>query len=630
MSRLLFLLLFLGSSVLLPGQTTELKFGKVSQAEWDMDICEFDSTAAAVILMEQCFIHFSGDKAYLRIHKRIKILDEKGFDYGNLIIPYYHHDRREYISGFKGMTLIKGPKGKVRKIQAGETFKEKINEFWSEYKVPFPAIQTGAVLEYKYEFVTENLLTLEPWEFQHEIPTVYSALSVQLPSYLKYNILGFGNHYGKKYDSKDRKEWVLERLPGYKDEDFVYNPKDYIDQVRFQAHSVYTQVGWENILQDWDELGKEMMSKHYVRVFNRANRRKDLLTGLMAPGDSEKEKILKIFDFVRSNYSWNGYYSIYPNRNYSEFLEKLSGNITDINLLLIGLLRSQGITADPVLISSRSNGKPINNFPLLSQFNLVICAVETAGQLLLLDAVPRDGILPFDHLPLEDLNHKGLRVKTNGTEWVAIPFSDHSRSQALLEMDFSSGEGNMKLRFKGYPAAEKRFELIQGKDIFDKVVFESFSGDEIHIKQTEITNMEKLEESLEVDYELDLVDISDLDLLYFNPSIWTNWKQSPFNKAERTLPVELPYPFTDQVAIKISLPEGYALEEAPEDMRIALPQNLGVFSYNIRQATDHILINMQLKISGVYMVPETYFYLKDFFDQISQKVNEVLVFGKVD
>lgn len=624
--KLLFLFLVLWTG--LNAQEPELKFGKLSQSDWDLQYCEFDSTASAAILMEQCLIHFSGDKAYLRVHKRIKILDEKGFEYGNISIPYYHHDRREFITGFKGMTFVKQPSGKVEKIKVEDTFKEKINEYWSEFKVPFPAIQKGAIIEYKYEFVTGNLMALQPWEFQHEIPTVYSALTVQLPSYLQYSILGFGNKYQKKYDTNDRNHWVLEKLPGYKDEDFVYNPKDYIDQVRFQAHSVYTQQGWENILQDWNELGADMLKEHYNRAFKKASRESEILEEIIDQGDSELEKVRKIFEYVRTTYSWNSYYSLYPSRSSNDFLETKTGNIAEINLWLIGLLRAAGLQADPVLVSTRSHGKPINNFPLISQFNIVICSVNAGGKDLLLDAVTRGGLLSFDHLPLEDLNYHGLKIKPKQTEWVKIPFSDNSKIQSLVNMDFNTGTGDMKMRFRGYPAAEKRMNLLDGEDIFQKVIFESFSGEEITIEQQAVKNSDDLEKSLEVDYELDLVDISDLDVIYFNPAVWTNWKETPFNKGERSLPVELPYPFIDQVAIKIILPEGYILEEAPESVKLVLPEDLGEFTYSIRYEEGYVLLNMRLKISGVYMVPELYFYLKEFYEQVSQKVNEVLVFGK--
>lgn len=47
-----------------------------------------------------------------------------------------------------------------------------------------------------------------------------------------------------------------------------------------------------------------------------------------------------------------------------------TGNIADINLMLTAMLRSAGLTANPVLVSTRSNG--IALFPNRNAFNYVI------------------------------------------------------------------------------------------------------------------------------------------------------------------------------------------------------------------------------------------------------------------
>lgn len=618
-------LIFLVSASFLFGQQPSTRFGDISDVEWEMQYCDFDSTAAAVILMEQCNIHFSGGKAYLKTHRRIKILDERGFENGNIEIPYYHYDHREWIAGFKGVTYFRDEHGKVEKLNIKEEFKEKINDYWSVYKVPFPAIRKGAIIEYRYEFVTNNLFSLEPWAFQHEIPTVYSFLAFELPPYLQYSILGFGARYQAKYDQKDRKEWVLERLPGYKDEDFVYNPKDYIDQVRFQAFSQLTNQGWQEIVKDWKALGADMLKDHYLRVFKKAARKTEILEEILEGGESQNEKVKKIYEFVRNTYGWNGYYSIYPGKTFDDLLTTKTGNIAEINLWLIGLLKAAGVEADPVLLSTRTNGKPVKNFPLLNQFNNVICAVNSGREVILMDAVGREHILPYDLLPPEDLNYIGLRIQPDETNWIDIPFSENNKSQTLVELDLGKGTGTMKLHYEGYKASEKRVDLARGKPLFDKVVFENFSGEEMAVEQTGITEAEDPDKSLDADYELDLADIAAQDVIYFTPAVWTNLKEIPFKKQERSLPVELPYPFTYQVAVKIILPEGYQLQEAPENLSLSLPGQSGNFSYSVNNMETFVLISIRLKISWVYLTPGSYFDLREFYEIISQKVSEALV-----
>lgn len=625
--RLTIALLF--TCTFLFAQQPSTKFGNISEKEWDMEQCEFDSTASAVILMEKCYIHFSTGKAYFRIHKRIKILDDRGMEYGDLRIPYYHNENLEWVSAFKGATYIKNENGKVEKIPAKEEFKEKKNKFWSTYSVPFPAVKKGAIIEYKYEFVTGNLLSLEPWEFQHEIPTVYSKLNFELPNYIQYSILGFGERYQAKYDEKDRKEWVLENLPGYKYEDFVYNPKDYIDQVRFQAFSHLTQQGWEEIVKDWNALGEDILQNHYNRIFRRTKKLEETVNALVAGITSEEERVKTIFDYVRNTYTWNGFYSIYPSRSIDEVIKKKTGNIAGMNLLLIGLLKNAGIKTEPVLISTRTHGKPIRNFPLLNQFDNVICLVELQdGSKLLMDAVNRGGILPYNLLPKEDLNYVGLKVEKGSVNWINIPFSKKSKSQTLIELDLQQGTGTMTLKYKGYPASEKRLDLAEGKPLFEKVILENITGEETNVILNEIIDQKEPEKSLVVKYDLEAPDVSQLETIYFNPGDWSDLKESPFKKEERTLPVELPYPFNYQLALKIKLPEGYQLEDAPEDVALALPSDLGSFNYSVKSINGSVLVNARLKMSGVYMNPSSYFYLKEFYERMSEKINEVLVFGK--
>jgi hypothetical protein len=51
-----------------------------------------------------------------------------------------------------------------------------------------------------------------------------------------------------------------------------------------------------------------------------------------------------------------------------------TGNVAEINLMLTAMLRYAGLNANPVLVSTRSNG--IAMFPNRTAFNYVIAAVE--------------------------------------------------------------------------------------------------------------------------------------------------------------------------------------------------------------------------------------------------------------
>jgi hypothetical protein len=77
-----------------------------------------------------------------------------------------------------------------------------------------------------------------------------------------------------------------------------------------------------------------------------------------------------------------------------------TGNVAEINLMLTAMLRYASLNANPVLVSTRSNG--ISFFPNRSAFNYVI-AIEVADGLIL-DATEQ--FSSPNILPLRVLNWK--------------------------------------------------------------------------------------------------------------------------------------------------------------------------------------------------------------------------------
>ena len=70
-----------------------------------------------------------------------------------------------------------------------------------------------------------------------------------------------------------------------------------------------------------------------------------------------------------------------------------TGNVADVNLMLISMLRYAGLDANPILISTRSNG--IALYPSRSAFNYVIAGIEVENQIILLDATNKYSLPGF-------------------------------------------------------------------------------------------------------------------------------------------------------------------------------------------------------------------------------------------
>ena len=113
--------------------------------------------------------------------------------------------------------------------------------------------------------------------------------------------------------------------------------------------------------------------------------------------NDNQEKINAIHNFVRQNIAWDGTSRKSLDGSLKKALENKKGSSAEINLLLGSLLEKAGLTVFPVLISTRDHGFVRESIPVTSQFNYMVCLVESEGKQILLDAT--DKLLPPEVLP---------------------------------------------------------------------------------------------------------------------------------------------------------------------------------------------------------------------------------------
>ena len=153
------------------------KWGKVSKDILKMTSIPEDSEADAVILFEKCDMKITAQfELEQKIHRRIKILTERGLKYADISFSYWHEDN---ISRLKAHTIL--PNGKKIKLKKKQIF-NKQDRLWKEKVFTFSGVEVGSVIEYKYEKCSQYLTSLEPWYFQNQEFTKLSQLSVIIPS----------------------------------------------------------------------------------------------------------------------------------------------------------------------------------------------------------------------------------------------------------------------------------------------------------------------------------------------------------------------------------------------------------------------------------------------------------------
>ncbi len=607
------------------------KWGKITKAEADLKKVSYDPEAHAVVLFNYGHLTFLNGKFLVKKHVRIKILDQEGVSEGDIILPYYSKNKLENIDQVKAHTIEFTENGKIIKhsVDKKQVYDVQEDENWSEVRFTLPAVKPGCIIEYSYNLYSENFTFLEGWVFQQDIPTLKSTFKAEVPLYLRYNVLMHGSRMLRKYqNSKPVNEWSLENLPALKPESFTYNLSDYAEKISFQLTSydkrgLHGSTTEEKVFTDWNNISKDLLSNPGFRSFLNSNRAlEDILTLFPA----EKDSLLmakKLYAHIRDNYTWNRRYGLLPDLQLKEILAGKNGNGTAINLLLTGLLQRAGFDAHPAYISTKNHGRVSPDFPFLSQFNHVISIVQIQGKEYLLDASePR---LAFGILPVVDLNQKALALSKEGARWVNI--TDQSGSSTIISYfaDLAGGRHRFNCSWSGFEALH--MASILSRQNGEQIIVPAdplLHQDSVNIENA-ISENNTLKASLFFSGETNMK----AEKIYYSLPVFGIPEENPLNNDVRHLPVDFGYTSSKILVYNIVLPEGYTIEEKPENLSIGTPGGEAVFLYRTQQQGNTLTIQVKLDTRSSLIPVSSYLHLRELYSKMISHCQKPYVFSKI-
>ncbi|KGL58830.1 DUF3857 domain-containing protein [Polaribacter sp. Hel1_85] len=632
----------------------DYKFGKVSKEELEEKYYPLDSTANAAYLYRsrRTYSHYVtnvGFQSVTEIHERIKIYTKNGFDLATKSIAYYdpEHGEDQDVSSIKGYTysLIDGKVNK-EKLSKKSIFKEKKNRSYSIKKIVMPNIKIGTVIEIKYKLISPYANSIDDLEFQYGIPVKKLSYRVEVPEYYTYNKRSKG-YYSIPMEKTSKNgtigsinfridvfSYKADNIPALKDDEpFISSIYNYRGGLKFeltQINFLSLQGDVKNFSNTWETVSKQIYkSSRFGTELNKTNYYKKELEVILATAKTDSEKINSIFNFLKNKVKWNGRYGKYTREGVKKAFNNRAGSVADINLMLTSMLRSAGLKANPVLVSTRSNGVPF--FPTLNGFNYVISMVEFAdGTYVLLDATE-----PFslpNLLPTRALNWNGRKVTKEGvSSWVKLTSTKHSVYDHNLMVKITEDmmvEGLFRSKFLNLSALNyrKNKNHIKEESLRTKLE-EKYS---IEIEDYKVINKEKV--SLPIIRNVKFLSedlIEEINgKIYVEPLLFLTTHNNPFKLKDRKFPVDFATPWKDVNRVAISIPEGYKVEKLPEPLAIGLPDNLGVFKYQVLQKGNKISVMSILQFNNGIISPQYYASLKDFYGQMVKKQTEKIVFVK--
>lgn len=638
-----FLLLFI--SLITTAQDFKTAWGKIEKSDLAMTTCPFDETANAMVLHDIGEVSFEpyvdSWRVILKRHKRIKIFNDKAFDLGNIEIPFYSYQNNGNIINVDVQVI--SPDGEKTKLSKEEIFIEQSSKYYSKAKFAAPNLQAGCIIEFRYKQYKSYLTQLYDWYFQAEIPTRYSNLYLEIPETYNYisiaegeELFDFTQKNGQQTATAETllptniQEYKAYNVPALLDAPYSVNIDNYLSKVEFQLQN-YTNPSTTRQTQyfsTWEVLRKKLRDDTNVGMKMNSSAGNSVLKKIAIEAtDSDETKMIKIFDFIKSNVTWNDYLGFYADENIEAITKNKSGTIAEINYGLINVLNKAGFTAFPLLTSTRSNGKCLEVYPILEQFNYVLAGVIIDNEIILLDA--SSVYNAPNYINAIALNEKAWFFTKDEQGWLDIaPVKSTETVQEILKIDEEGAiQGNVKTRLNGYFAIDRKQEIEEKKQI-NSIENEYFNEVKISDYTTKPTAQAKakLEEGM-------VISTSEYgkkrgNLIYVDLILDKTLNENPFKLEERKYPINFNYPFSQKHISNFELPENYAVEAKPENLNIQFGDKLINYSYKADIVDNSLQIVRNFTVNANNIDASFYAELKAFIEQIVAKEKEQIVLKK--
>jgi hypothetical protein len=657
---------FLFTSNIVSAQNgSDIKFGKISPSDFQITAPKFDTGANAVIIADIGRTSFEGNgKGFFSIvytrFTRIKILNKNGFDAGDYEFFLYsdRQDINEKITNLKGSTFnLQNGIVQETKLDSKSIFTERHSKNYDLTKFSMPALKEGSIFDLIITTKSSNFSDIPSWTFQGEYPCLWSEYEATIPSAFHYLVKTNGDanfenksvkpvqqtfsirrNMGAEFLSVSctslQSRWVKKNASAITKQPYLSTIGNYVSKISFQLNYYQQDDDSEKEMEmgTWNTKSHDLItSADFGFELDQENPWMDSELKNVISGTSDpEEKIKKVFHFVRDHFNCTDYSEKYVETSLKDVFNKRSGNVAELNLLMVAMLRHLKITADPAILSTRDNGVTTRDYPLTYEYNYVICIAKTGGRTFTLDASqPHNG---FGKLPLYCYNWGTRIINEQHPDFIMLSPDSVSETRTtnaiFINDDKGDFSGSLTTVFGNEQSSDIRKEV---KKTSAKEYFKSIQADysNMIVSNESFDSLDRPDHPLVFHCDLEPKDLKSTDILYFNPVLGSTFNTNPFTATERLYPVEFSYKMDYTFLLSMEIPKGFRVDELPKSARVNYNENQGSFEYLIQQSSENIQMRVHLKFNQATFPTEQYPTLRDFFAFVVKKESEQIVFKKI-
>jgi hypothetical protein len=598
--------------------------------------------AAAVYLLRD---ERADDKLHMHsLYVRMKILTEKGKDYGDVELGY-DKSRSFSIRDIQGRTIHSdgtvipfSGKPYDKMVEKTKTLRYKAKVF------SLPDVQVGSILEYRYVLSYEDNLVVAPqWYIQQPL-YVRKAHYTFVPSDRMINdahggvienSVAYAPDLPKGVEVKyitSQKSYSLdiENVDAMPEEEYM--PP--IQSISYRVLFYYSTV--RSAEEYWKTEGK-YWSKEIDR-FMSPNKLGGVVGQIVSPSDTPRQKLHKIYDAVMKveNTSFTRGHSGAEDKAQGVKIKTAEdiwnvkrGDADEIAILFVGLARAAGLKAYVQAVTNRDQTIFVPIFLSMSQLDDDIAIVELDGKEEFFD--PGERYCPFGQLHWKHTLSQGLRQTEKGTELAQTPAPTYRETTILRNADLtvaSNGavQGTLRISMSGSQALHWRQRALATDEEEIKKEFENRVQEQVPAGVTVKTNhflaLSEYDKTL-----MAVLDVSGsmgtaTSKRVFLPVTFFEAGSKPlFVHEKRKVPVDLDYPYQVQDSVVIHLPQTFTVESAPKDAQIPFPK-FAVYQASFKQQPGTLQTGRVFVLANVLYTVDEYPSLKDFYQKINAKDQE--------
>ena len=558
------------------------------------------------------------------------------------------NNNSERISSLK-VTTYNIENGKIvsTSVDKSSKYKSKESKNYTVTKFAFENVKDGSVVEFKYTVLSPFYWNAPRVSVEDIIPIRRFEYVFDFPKFLGFNIDYKGvltptnrdvadkNIYGGEYYTY---RFGYDNIAPYRKEKYVNNINNYMTSVRAELNSTDIRRapqpyesgdlgGLKSYAVSWSDIRKQLYDSDY---FGEELKRKSLVKDVL-PADiknipSAEERAAAILKFVQKNYTWNKNYGegIEQGNGIKNLLNTKVGNTGEINLLLVMLMKSAGLAAEPVVLSTIGNGLLSDHSPSYNQLNYSLAYLDIDGKPFIYDGTSKmttpNLIRPVAY------NYNGFIMTEKEAKKINIFPQGKSTTYLTVNANLSA-DGTFSGKFSDRDT--KLFALMnsewyaEDKDAYQKESYKDRYAFPFTNIKTESLDNNEFQTSFDFDSDSFVDGIG--GKLVFNPLLFLYNKSDEFDQTdERRSPIELSTGYDKIKKGTITIPEGYVFENVPKSKKFRTEDNAIQYVYKVTQEGNKLTVETTTTVEDPVYPKEYYPAFKQIFDNITKLEGQVV------